>query len=376
MGSGIAQVAAQAGNKVWLNDSNPDALERAARGHQKIFGKMVEKGKLSLEQANATLKNITYTRKLQDLAACDLVIEAVVEDVEVKRGIFQELEIDLAPEAILATNTSSLAVVALAGQLQHPDRVIGLHFFNPAPLMPLVEVVPSILTRTTLAHQMMQLMRAWGKMPVLAKDTPGFIVNRVARPFYGESLRIFEEGMADPSTIDHAMRTVGGFRMGPFELMDLIGNDINFAVTSSVFKSFFYDPRYRPSLTQQRMVEAQLLGQKTGRGYYDHTEGATRPEPVNDPQLHQAIFNRVIAMLINEAADALHLGVASSTDLDLAMTKGVNYPKGLLKWADELGPSFILNTLDSLYADYREDRYRASVLLRRMVAENRRFYSE
>lgn len=374
MGSGIAQVAAQAGHRVWLNDSNPDALERAARGHQKLFGKLVEKGKMTLDEANAVLRRITYTRKLQDLAACGLVIEAVIEDLEVKRSIFQELEIDLAPDAVLATNTSSLSVVALAGTLSHPDRVVGLHFFNPAPLMPLVEVVPSLLTRQGLAQEMVQLMRQWGKVPVLAKDTPGFIVNRVARPFYGESLRIYEEGIADPATIDHALRTLGGFRMGPFELMDLIGNDINFAVTSSVFRSMFYDPRYRPSLTQQRMVEARLLGQKTGHGYYDHSEGASRPLPTDDPSLHQAIFDRVIAMLINEAADALHLGIATREDLDLAMTKGVNYPKGLLKWADELGPQRILQTLDTLYADYHEDRYRASLLLRRVAKEGRGFY--
>lgn len=374
MGSGIAQVAAQAGHRVWLNDSNPDALERAARGHQKLFGKLVEKGKMTLDEANAMLKRITYTSKLQDLAACGLVIEAVIEDLEVKRSIFQELEIDLAPDAVLATNTSSLSVVALAGTLSHPDRVVGLHFFNPAPLMPLVEVVPSLLTRHGLAQEMVQLMRQWGKVPVLAKDTPGFIVNRVARPFYGESLRIYEEGIADPATIDHALRTLGGFRMGPFELMDLIGNDINFAVTSSVFRSMFYDSRYRPSLTQQRMVEARMLGQKTGHGYYDHSEGATRPAPNNDPSLHQAIFDRVIAMLINEAADALHLGIATREDLDLAMTKGVNYPKGLLRWADELGPQRILQTLDTLYADYHEDRYRASLLLRRVAKEGRGFY--
>lgn len=376
MGSGIAQVAAQAGCRVWLSDSNPDALERAARGHQKVYGKLVEKGKLTLDEANSTLKNITYTRKLQDLGQCDLVIEAVIEDLEVKRGLFQELEIDIAPHAVLATNTSSLSVVALAGGLQFPDRVIGLHFFNPAPLMPLVEVVPSLLTRAGLADEMIQLMRGWGKVAVLAKDTPGFIVNRVARPFYGESIRIFEEGMADPATIDHALRTLGGFRMGPFELMDLIGNDINFAVTSSVFKSFFFDPRYRPSLTQQRMVEARLLGQKTARGYFDYAEGAVRPEPILNPKLHEVIFNRVIAMLVNEAADALHLGVASRNDLDLAMTKGVNYPMGLLRWADELGPENILNTLDALYTDYREDRYRASVLLRRLVASKGRFYPD
>ena len=374
MGCGIAQVAAQAGHSVWINDSNPAALERAARSHQKLFVKLVEKGKMTLGEANAVQKRITYTRKLQDLAQCKLVIEAVIEDLAVKRSIFQELEIDIALDAVLATNTSSLSVMALGGMLNHPERVVGLHFFNPAPLMPLVEVVPSLLTLAGLADDMLRLMRVWGKVPVLAKDTPGFIVNRVARPFYGESLRICEEGMANPATIDHALRTVGGFRMGPFELMDLIGNDINFAVTSSVFRSSFYDPRYRPSITQQRMVEAHLLGQKTGRGYFDHSDLAVRPTPIDDPVLHRVIFDRVIAMLVNEATDALFLGIATREDLDIAMTQGVNYPKGLLRWADELGPGHILDTLDTLSADYREDRYRASVLLRRMVRQGETFY--
>lgn len=374
MGSGIAQVAAQAGHRVLLNDSSADALERAAKGHQKVFAMLAEKGKMTLDKAKDCARRITYTRVLDDLKPCGLVIEAIIEDLEIKQGLFQELEIICGDDTVLATNTSSLPVVAMAGKMRQPGRMIGLHFFNPAPLMPLVEVVPSMLTDDKLAYEMFELMRQWGKVPVLAKDTPGFIVNRVARPFYGESLRILEEGIADESTIDHAMRTFGGFRMGPFELMDLIGNDINFAVTSSVYAAFFQDSRYRPSVIQQRKVEAGLLGRKSGKGYYDYADSALRPEPENNEALSKAIVDRVLCNLINHAIDAVYLGVASAKDIDLAMTKGVNYPKGLLKWGDELGLDHVLRTMDALFDDYREERYRASVLLRRMVREGRSFF--
>lgn len=374
MGAGIAQVAAQAGHNVFLNDSNPDALERAAKGHQKIFTRLVEKERMTLDEAKACAKRITYTQKLDDLKNCGLVIEAIIEDLEIKQGLFQELEMICGDDAILASNTSTLPIVAIGGKLQDPGRVIGIHFFNPAPLMALVEVIPSMLTREGLADEMKDLMLAWGKVPVVAKDTPGFIVNRVARPFYGESIRILEEGIADEATIDWALKELGGFRMGPFELMDLIGNDINFAVTSTAFKSFFYDGRYRPSVIQQRLVEGGLLGRKSGKGYYDYSEGAVKPEPNKSKALGEMILNRVLCLLINSAVDALHYGVASKEDLDLAMTKGVNYPKGLLAWGDERGLENVLSRLDSLYDDYREDRYRACVLLRRMVKEGKTFY--
>jgi 3-hydroxybutyryl-CoA dehydrogenase len=375
MGSGIAQVASQAGCQVFLNDSNPDALERAAKGHQKIFNRLVEKERMTLEEAKACAKRITYTRSLDDLKRCGLVIEAIIEDLEIKQGLFQELEIICGEDAILASNTSTLPIVAIGGKLKDPSRVIGIHFFNPAPLMALVEVIPSMLTREGLAGEMLELMKTWGKVPVIAKDTPGFIVNRVARPFYGESIRILEEGIADEATIDWALKEIGGFRMGPFELMDLIGNDINFAVTSKAFESFFYDGRYRPSVIQQRLVEGGLLGRKSGRGYYDYSEGAEKPEPNKSKALGELIVNRVVCLLINSAVDALHYNIATKEDLDLAMTKGVNYPKGLLAWGDERGLESVLHQIDSLYDDYREDRYRACVLLRRMVAQNEIFYS-
>jgi 3-hydroxybutyryl-CoA dehydrogenase len=218
-------------------------------------------------------------------------------------------------------------------------------------------------------------MTRWNKTPVLASDTPGFIVNRIARPFYGEAIRILEEGIADASTIDWAMKELGRFRMGPFELMDFIGNDVNYAVTRSVFEAFFYDPRYRPSITQRRLVESRFLGRKSGRGYYDYRDSAVRPEPSQDAARGQAIFNRILAMLINEAVDAVLMCVASPQDVDLAMTRGVNYPKGLLAWGEELGLDRVLATLEGLQSEYGEDRYRPSALLKRMVRDKRRFFA-
>jgi 3-hydroxybutyryl-CoA dehydrogenase len=329
---------------------------------------------MTLKEAKACAKRIIYTQKLDDLKNCGLVIEAIIEDLNIKQGLFQELEIICGDDTILASNTSTLPIVAIGGKLKDSSRVIGIHFFNPAPLMALVEVIPSMLTRVGLAEKMKDLMIAWGKVPVIAKDTPGFIVNRVARPFYGESIRILEEGVADEATIDWAFKELGGFRMGPFELMDLIGNDINFAVTSTAFKSFFYDGRYRPSVIQQRLVEGGLLGRKSGKGYFDYSEDAEKPEPNKSKVLGEMILNRVVCLLINSAADALHYGVASKEDLDLAMTKGVNYPKGLLEWGDQLGLENVLSRLDDLYDDYREDRYRACVILRRLVKEGKTFY--
>jgi 3-hydroxybutyryl-CoA dehydrogenase len=301
------------------------------------------------------------------------VIEAIIEDLAAKRSLIQRLGLN-ARHAVLATNTSSLSVTAIASACQQPDRVIGLHFFNPPPLMPLVEVVPRAGGTSPLVEQAVGLMRAWGKTPVVASDTPGFIVNRVARPFYGESIRILEEGLADCATIDWAIRELGGFRMGPFELMDFIGNDVNYAVTRSVYEGMFNDPRYKPSITQQRLVEAGHFGRKSGRGYYDYSSDA-RPEPAKDAALGRRIVDRVLAMLMNEAIDAVYMRVASPADVDLAMTRGVNYPKGLLAWADELGAAAVLERIERLHAEYGEDRYRASPLLRRAARDGSSFLS-
>ena len=247
--------------------------------------------------------------------------------------------------------------------------------------MPLVEVIPAVQSDPDQVTFARALVDNWGKVTVMAKDTPGFIVNRVARPFYGEALRMYEEsyyglpeGEQGFATIDWAMKELGGFRMGPFQLMDFIGNDINYTVTETVFREFYYDPRYKPSFTQKRMAEAGRLGRKTGQGYYDYREGAEAVKPIEDPEMGEAIVERVLVMLINEAADALFLNIATREDIDLAMTKGVNYPKGLLEWADDLGIQQVLNSLDALYDEYREDRYRASPLLRRMAKAGQTFY--
>ncbi len=212
------------------------------------------------------------------------------------------------------------------------------------------------------------------KTTVLAKDTPGFIVNRVARPFYSEAIRLLEEGMADVPTIDWAMKEIGGFKMGPFELMDFIGHDVNYKVTETVFEEFFYDPRFKPSFTQKRMVEAGYLGKKSGKGFYDYGDDVSNPEPTKDRKLGQKIVDRIVSMLINEACDVVFLNVATVKDVDLAMTEGVNYPKGLLKWADEIGLQEVLDRISKLQTEYREDRYRPNPLLKRMVRENKTFY--
>jgi len=373
MGSGIAQVAAQAGHDVVLFDTRRETVDKALATLRKTLDKLVEKGKLTKEQADGIQSRIAPASDLKELVGCGLVIEAIIEDLGIKKKLFSELEGILGAKAVLATNTSSLSVTAIAAACSRPERVIGLHFFNPAPLLPLVEVVPGLVTDPELGARMTALMKAWGKVPVLCKDTPGFIVNRVARPFYGESIRIFEEGIADMPTIDAALKTYGGFRMGPFELMDLIGNDINFTVTKTVWEAFHYDQRYKPSLTQQRQVESGRLGRKSGRGYYEYAADNSIPNAQPDMLLGNTIVERVVAMLINEAADALFWGIANAADIDLAMTKGVNYPKGLLAWADEHGAAHWLGILQQLQAEYGEDRYRPSPMLRRMAREGARF---
>jgi 3-hydroxybutyryl-CoA dehydrogenase len=370
MGTGIAQVAASAGHETYLYDSNSAALQEALQNLERTLHKLAEKGKISSEKAHETLQRIhPVERKLDRLKDCGLVIEAIVEDLNVKKSLFRELQQVVSPDCLLATNTSSLSVSAIAAACDRPDRVIGMHFFNPPPLMKLVEIIPALQTAPAIVGQARQLAERWGKTTVLAQDTPGFIVNRVARPFYGEALRIFEEGIADVATIDWAITELGGFRMGPFELMDFIGHDVNYAVTQSVFQAFFYDARYKPAFTQKRLVEAGYLGRKAGRGFYDYTEGAARPEPVRHEALGHTIVQRILVMLINEAADAVFWRIASREDVDLAMTLGVNYPKGLLQWAEEIGIATCVQTLDTLYDFYREDRYRCSPLLRQMAGK-------
>ena len=372
MGSGIAQVAATAGHRVVLADADPNAVQRARDGVAKALTRDVEKGRLPAGGDATVLGRIRFVEGVNNLAAfadVGLALEAIVERLDAKKALFGALETVVSDDAILATNTSSLPVAAIGSECKRPERVVGVHFFNPAPVMPLVEIVPSLATAPEIVGRARALVDSWKKTTVLTSDTPGFIVNRVARPFYGESIRMYEEGIADVATIDWAMKTLGGFRMGPFELMDFIGHDVNFVVTRSVFEGLSFDPRYRPSVTQQRLLEAGWLGRKSGRGFYDYRPGATAPPPNEDRALGQQIVDRTVAMLVNEAVDAVLMRVATPRDIDLAMTKGVNYPKGLIAWGEEIGMATVLGRLEALYAEYGEDRYRPSALLRRVVRD-------
>lgn len=366
MGIGIAQVAATSGCEVFLYDANSAQTEKSLVTLKKVLEILVEKQKISAEKSEDIFTKIKPCSELQNFKDCDLVIEAIIENKEIKSKVFQQLEEIVSDECIISSNTSSISITSLSSELKNPKRFIGIHFFNPAPLMPLVEVIPGLLTEKTLAYKITTLMESWGKTPVIAKDVPGFIVNRIARPFYGEALRIAEENIATPEQIDDAMRTLGNFKMGPFELMDLIGIDVNFSVTKTVYADYFFDPKYKPSLLQQRMSEAKLHGRKTGKGFYDYSENAQKPAPEKDEELYQEIFMRILSMLINEAVEAKRLGIANDEAIELAMQKGVNYPKGLLQWGFDIGFERVSETLQNLYNEYQEERYRQSPLLRKM----------
>jgi 3-hydroxybutyryl-CoA dehydrogenase len=377
MGGGIAQVAARAGHRVVLVDTSREQLERAHAAFAQALARDVEKGRLDAAAAKAVGARVDHVERgaeapMDMFETCGIVIEAIVERLDIKHSAFAALERAVAPGCALATNTSSLSVSSIGSACERPERVLGVHFFNPAPVMPLVEIVPGVATSDAVVRDVRALVDGWKKTTVIAADTPGFIVNRIARPFYGEAWRIVEEGSADAATVDWAMRDLGGFRMGPFELMDFIGHDVNFAVTRSVYEATFHEPRYRPSLSQQRLVEAGRLGRKAGRGVYDYRDGAARPAPNADRASGEAILRRILAMLVNEAADAVHWRIASAADIDLAMTRGVNYPKGLLAWGDELGAATVLAQLEALHAEYGEDRYRASPLVRRAARDGGR----
>jgi 3-hydroxybutyryl-CoA dehydrogenase len=479
MGAGIAQVAAAYGHPVILFDQNPAAIERGIQQTANGLARLVERNKMSQAKMDALLGNITAASDIAALAKADLVIEAIIEDLAIKRGLLANLEAVCSPNCILATNTSSISVTALGAQMKHPERLVGMHFFNPAPIMKLVEIVSGLATSTAVANTTHATATAWGKQAVHTKSTPGFIVNRVARPFYAESLRLLEEGAADIATLDLLIKEAGGFRMGAFELMDLIGHDVNYAVTCSVFDAYYQDPRFLPSLTQKALVESGRLGRKSGHGFYDYSDNASKtavefaesgvkpaavvvrgqlgitqalinrmqscglqvefedadhPAVINvgSAQLqltdgrfatevaasttaNTAVFDlaidyssvkslaiafaaqcsdtakkdviglfnaldinvcvlsdipglavmRTVAMLANEAADAVHQGVCTAADADIAMKGGVNYPKGPLAWADEVGVSHLFTCLSHLQQAYGEDRYRPSALLRR-----------
>jgi 3-hydroxybutyryl-CoA dehydrogenase len=481
MGAGIAQVAAVAGHPVRLFDSRAGIAQGAIDGVMTAIDKLVERQKLSLEQARKAREGLKIVDRLEELAGCGLVIEAIVEDLEAKRALFRKLEGIVGDEVILATNTSSISITAIGAAIKQPQRLAGMHFFNPAPVMPLVEVIYGAATSMAVIDTLFVMALRWGKVPVRARSTPGFIVNRVARPFYAEAMRLLNEGASDCATMDAVIREAGGFRMGPFELMDLIGHDVNYAVTRSVFDAFYGDPRFTPSLLQLELVDAGFLGRKSGRGFYEYDQGKTDRLPLEaaaapvpsgiraygetalaralavrwakagakferisahadgrvaeceqcvlyrtdgrtatvraaengignsivvDLALEEEMATRVaiaaadqadatalgagtgmlqcagytvsviddapgmivmrtVAMLVNEAADAVNQGVCSASDVDLAMRKGVNYPRGPLEWADAIGVSRVLEVLDHLAGMYGEDRYRASPLLRR-----------
>ncbi|RJF91746.1 3-hydroxyacyl-CoA dehydrogenase PaaH [Noviherbaspirillum saxi] len=489
MGAGIAQIAAAAGHTVKLYDTRPEAVEKAIAGIRKTFGMLKEKGRMTPEDADAAGGRLQAASTLGDLSDAKLVIEAIVENLDVKRQLFADLEKVVAEDCLLATNTSSISVTALAAKLALPGRFVGMHFFNPVPLMALVEVISGLATDAQVAARIFDTAIAWGKTPVHAKSTPGFIVNRVARPYYAEALRLLNEQAAAPATIDAVMREAGGFRMGPFELMDLIGHDVNFTVTQSVFNAYFNDPRFTPSLAQQELVNAGFLGRKSGRGFYRYDDGS-KPEPESespsaqpgrvtasghnplidaivsrattagvavmhsastsddaliqcddailcitdgrsatqraveqetpnlvlldlaldygkatrlavaaavqcDPQAYRAVVGflqaagyavsrlddvpgmavmRTVAMLANEAADAVNQGVCDAAGADIAMQKGVNYPCGPLAWADRIGLNTVMRVLGNLAQVYGEDRYRVSPLIQKNVWSGKRFH--
>jgi len=378
MGSGIAQVAATANCQVKIFDTNKETLKKAEDSLEKILQRLVVKGRIDDAKKEQIQNNIEYSLTIDALADSELIIEAIVENLDIKKEVFKTLETLVSKTTIIASNTSSLSIASIAATLSNPERCLGIHFFNPAPLMKLVEVIPAVQTATSYLDTAVTTITNWGKTVAVAKDTPGFIVNRVARPFYGEALRIYEEGIASFDAIDSAIKTIGGFKMGPFELMDFIGNDVNYTVTESVFTAFYFDPRYKPSFTQKRLSEAGYFGRKSGKGYYTYADNGTKVsvDDKNDLTTEDAqrIVDRILVMLINEAADAVFLNIASVEDVDNAMTKGVNYPKGLLAWADEKGIDWCVAQMDALYNEYHEDRYRCSPILRKMNQNKTTFY--
>ena len=365
MGAGIAESAALVGMSVAMLDVHDEALERGRQTIERDLARRVKKGRISEGESEDALGRVWSTTSVGDLSGASLVVEAVVEDMDVKKKVFGDLEDVVREETVLATNTSSLSVAGIAAATGSPERVVGMHFFNPVPAMRLVEVVAGPSTDPEALNRAEEVSEKLGKTPVRVSDTPGFIVNRVARPFYLEALRVVESG-GDPGEVDARIREAG-FKMGPLELADMIGHDVNLSVSESLFERYYYPPRFRPSYVQRSMVEAGELGRKSGRGFYDYAgNGGVRhggKEPSEDVAL------RVISCIVNEAFLALSEGVATAQDIDRAMKLGANYPKGPFEWADEIGPDRILHALDSLRTTHG-DAYLASSSLRKRATND------
>ncbi len=373
MGSAIAELAAVNGHRVILVDSKAQALEGSKEKLAKKMLALVQKKEITEEQSTALQERIERTTSLPRFRECGFVVEAIIEDLDIKKKVFSKMEDFVKADTVIASNTSSFSIASISSVLRHPERFLGLHFFNPIPLMPLVEVIPSLISKSSVAENTYKLMNNWGKAPVLSKDTPGFIVNRITRILYSEALRLLEENMADPATIDWAVMEFGEFEMGPFEQMDSIGHDVDYKASESIFEQFYYSPRFKPSITQLRLLEAGLLGKKSGHGFYDYSTDKEEIVPYADDELGAIIFGRIISMLINEACELVFFGIASPEDIEQAMVKGANYPQGLLLWCDEIGANNIVDTLEELQSAYGQ-RYQPSPLLKKMVKDGKRFF--
>jgi len=381
MGAGIAQVAAEAGIEVLLHDPLAGAVDGARTRIAAFLTRKVEKGQLSADTAAVALQRLHDTADFEELAGADLVIEAIPEDLELKRDAFRRLDAAAPVTTVLATNTSSLSVAQIALATAHPERVLGMHFFNPVPIMALVELIPGPLTDPSVTDAALEAVRRLGKTAVLAADTPGFIVNRVARPYYLEALRIVGEGSAAIEQVDAAMRAIG-FRMGPFELVDAIGADVNLAVSQSVFEAFSRAPRYAPHPIQEALVTAGRLGRKAGGGFYDYAADGTRGAPwtglgdgPSRPLANGVIADRILATIVNEAASAVADGVAAPEAVDLAMRLGTNYPQGPLAWGEQIGLVSVVRTLDELRAAQPDGRYAVVPLLRSLAEQDGSFFA-